>query len=182
MKFIADRKKEENIAEYLLYMWQMEDLVRGNDLDPEKIEQHVIAEIEEEEKKEAERAWFQDLIRRMKAEGIEEKGHLSELDEVMVELYYLHNTLLNVIRDKNYSELFEKAMPHISALQKKTKEPGHEIETCLTGLYGYLLLKLREQEISKETQEAMDVFRKLVAYLAEQYKKMKAGDLNFQMN
>ena len=30
---IARRKRKENIAEYLLYMWQVEDLIRANNFD-----------------------------------------------------------------------------------------------------------------------------------------------------
>ncbi len=33
MKRIADRLKEKNIAEYLIYMWQVEDLLRANNCD-----------------------------------------------------------------------------------------------------------------------------------------------------
>lgn len=36
--FTATQRKKENIAEYLLYMWQIEDLIRANDLDMDKIE------------------------------------------------------------------------------------------------------------------------------------------------
>ena len=31
--FVASQKRKENIAEYLLYMWQIEDLIRANNLD-----------------------------------------------------------------------------------------------------------------------------------------------------
>ena len=30
---IASQKKKENIAEYLLYMWQIEDIIRAYGLD-----------------------------------------------------------------------------------------------------------------------------------------------------
>jgi hypothetical protein len=35
----ASQKRKENIAEYLLYMWQIEDIIRANGLDLAKIEQ-----------------------------------------------------------------------------------------------------------------------------------------------
>ncbi|MDE6400025.1 MAG: DUF4924 family protein, partial [Muribaculaceae bacterium] len=38
----ASLKKRENIAEYLLYMWQIEDLIRANGLDIEKIKSNII--------------------------------------------------------------------------------------------------------------------------------------------
>ena len=35
--------KEKNIAEYLIYMWQIEDLIRANGCDMEKIKSPIIA-------------------------------------------------------------------------------------------------------------------------------------------
>lgn len=34
---IARQKRKENIAEYLLYMWQVEDLIRANKFDMDSI-------------------------------------------------------------------------------------------------------------------------------------------------
>ncbi|MDE5983141.1 MAG: DUF4924 family protein, partial [Duncaniella sp.] len=38
----ASKLHKENIAEYLLYMWQIEEIIRANNLDIEKIERNVI--------------------------------------------------------------------------------------------------------------------------------------------
>ena len=38
----ASQKRKENIAEYLLYMWQIEDIIRANNLDIEQIKANVI--------------------------------------------------------------------------------------------------------------------------------------------
>ena len=35
--YISQQLKKQNIAEYLLYMWQVEDLIRANNFDMEKI-------------------------------------------------------------------------------------------------------------------------------------------------
>lgn len=34
--FVSKQLKEKNIAEYLIYMWQIEDLIRANGCDIEK--------------------------------------------------------------------------------------------------------------------------------------------------
>ena len=39
---IASQKRKENIAEYLIYMWQIEDIIRANNLDIERIKENVI--------------------------------------------------------------------------------------------------------------------------------------------
>ncbi|MGL5636915.1 MAG: DUF4924 family protein, partial [Bacteroidales bacterium] len=41
---IASQKKKENIAEYLLYMWQVEDLIRAFKLDMDQIDQKLISQ------------------------------------------------------------------------------------------------------------------------------------------
>ena len=39
---IARKKRKENIAEYILYMWQIEDIIRANNLNITKIENNII--------------------------------------------------------------------------------------------------------------------------------------------
>ncbi|MBP6255797.1 MAG: DUF4924 family protein, partial [Bacteroides sp.] len=38
---IAQQLKEKNIAEYLIYMWQVEDLLRANGCDIDRIRQNI---------------------------------------------------------------------------------------------------------------------------------------------
>ena len=39
MKSVAENKKKQNISEYIIYMYQMEDLVRSYHFNLEEIEQ-----------------------------------------------------------------------------------------------------------------------------------------------
>ena len=39
---IAQLLKEKNIAEYIIYMWQVEDLLRANGCDIDRIRQNII--------------------------------------------------------------------------------------------------------------------------------------------
>ena len=68
--FIAQQLKERNIAEYLIYMWQVEDLIRANDCDIEKIKSTIISQyqIGEDEKEKLAR-WYEDLIAMMREES-----------------------------------------------------------------------------------------------------------------
>ncbi len=45
-----------------------------------------------------------------------------------------------------------------------------------------LQLKVRKQEISSETEEAMDKMRIQLAYLSREYHRMKSGTWNFNPN
>ena len=57
--YISKQLKEDNIAEYLLYMWQVEDLIRANGCDIDRIEQAVIAQyrLPDEDKRQL-RLWY----------------------------------------------------------------------------------------------------------------------------
>ena len=38
--FISQQRRKENVAEYLLYMWQIEDIIRANNFSIEEIEKN----------------------------------------------------------------------------------------------------------------------------------------------
>ena len=182
--YISRQKFQENIAEYLLYMWQIEDIIRAFNFNIEDIEYNIIRPNYEDENQVAEvKAWYADLIRKMKNDKIEKKGHLTELNDILTELYYLHNTLLSVTKSGKYIRLYEDALENINEFRDRSNAKSmNEVEVCLNALYSKLLLRLQKAEISKETEEAFETFRKVIAFLSVSYNQMKRGDMNFQMN
>lgn len=165
-------KKQDNIAEYLLFMWQVEDILRAYKLDIEAIEQSLVIPVyqTEEERKEA-RDRYEGLIMMMQSEGVQEKGHLQINKNIMIDLTDTHLRLLKDSRESAYIATYYKTLPHIVALRAKSPDQEvPELETCFTALYGYLLLKIQKKEVSKETQEAVDQITKLLRLLSEKYK------------
>ena len=75
---IAKAKRRENIAEYILYLWQLEDLLRALQFSPEAIYSTLIAPRKDiaEEQKHVFLLWYLDLANLLRQEGKEEKGHL----------------------------------------------------------------------------------------------------------
>lgn len=180
---IAEKKYKENIAEYILYMYQITDIIRANGLDIEKIQQTVIAESADDDDFEAYTKWYRNLIMKMKDEKIEQKGVLGDLTELQMELFYLHNTLLAVLKDKKYQEYFNKAEDSIQDFQRKSNSPNlNVIEVCFNALYFNLLMKLKGMEITEGTQQAFDSIRLVIAYLSKEYKDMKESKGKFSMN
>ncbi|MFZ5554958.1 MAG: DUF4924 family protein [Bacteroidota bacterium] len=181
---IARQKIKENIAEYILYMWQIEDAIRAFHFNIEDIEFNIIRlNYQDEAVIEEAKDWYSELIRKMKSEKLEKKGHLSELNDIINELYFLHSTLLNISADNRYKQIFEEALPVISEFKERSNSSHmNDVEVCLNGLYSKLLMRLRKMKISKETEEAFEQFRKVIAYLTMSYHKMKRGDLNFHLN
>lgn len=180
---LAAQKKKENIAEYILFVWQMEDLVRAMYFDIEAIAEFVRSFTPNQEHYESELKWFKELIRQMKSERVEHRGHISEVHELIFELNYLHNTLLHVTKDKQYTKAYNDADPNIKEyLQRSDGKSTNDVEVCLTALYGILVLRLKKEPISEETNAAISTFSQLIALLAHQYKLMKQGEMNFSLN
>ena len=118
MNQIAQQLKEKNIAEYLIYMWQEEDLVRANHCEPEEIEANVIARYPEDQRP-AMREWYGNLITMMGEEGVREKGHLQINKNVIINLTELHNALTSSPKFPFYSAAYFKALPFIVELRNK---------------------------------------------------------------
>ena len=170
----ASIKKRENIAEYLLYMWQIEDLIRANGLDIDNIQITIIdqyKDLTEVQRKEM-RDWYESLIDMMRREGVTEKGHLQINKNVILQLEDLHRQLLGDQKFASYSAQFYHTLPIIVELRSKAGDvKSGEIETCFNALYGILLLRLQGKEISEETLQATAQISKFLAVLAMYYKK-----------
>ena len=176
---VAQEKEKSNIAEYILYMWQVEDIIRSNNFDLIQITDLVISKykVAEDVKYEI-KFWYQNLIEQMMKEGISDKGHLSFTLKYIEELNNLHNSLLTTVQDKQYQEQYIKTKENISSFMVKSGgESTNEIHACFIALYGFLLLRLKQSEISSNTKQAMDTFSKLVALLVDRYNKLRKGEL-----
>ncbi|WP_455499058.1 DUF4924 family protein [Coprobacter sp.] len=176
---IASQKKKENIAEYLLYMWQIEDIIRAYKLDIDVIDEQIISkyDVSDDKKKEI-REWYESLIDMMRREGVVEKGHLQLNKNVIIDLTDLHLALLKSLKEPFYGATFFKTLPYIVELRAKTgEEQVGEIETCFNALYGILMLRLQKKEISEQTQVAMKQITAFLALLSEKYNQEKSGDL-----
>lgn len=173
---IAEQKRKENIAEYLLYMYQVEDLIRANGLDLERIEATLISkfEVPYEVKREM-REWYKTLITMMQDEQKEEAGHLNILVNTAEQMSEMHGEILKQGIDNGYKTTYENAKPHLEALRMRSGHNGEsDIQVALNGLYGLLLLKLKKTRITPETTRAFDTIRELVAELSLRY--MEGGD------
>ena len=181
----AQQKLEENIAEYILYMYQIEDVIRAYKFDLERImDEFVSPQIADDETLIAQyRKWYKGLILNMQDQHIENTGHLLELNETLVELSYLHSMLLGQANDSKYLTIVENAKPLIDEFKQKSNlKDKNDIELIFNAMYMKLLLRLQKKEILPETEKAFEAMRIMLAYLAQKYHKMKRGDLDFLNN
>ncbi len=177
--YIAQKYRESNIVEYILYMWHIEEVVRSMNLEIHRIEAEIISQFSlGDEAHEQMKAWYADIIDRMNSERIRETGHLEELRELMNEIHYLHHSLITLYQDKDYKQLLADAKPNLDILKAKSNDTEKsEVELAMNGLFGVLVLKLRKQQVSEATQDAVKSISKMMGHLAKQYNKMKLGQL-----
>ena len=159
---IARQKRKENIAEYLLYMWQVEDLIRANKFDMDSINRTVIAHYDQPEEVKKEIAqWYEELIE--------------------ITLTDLHLRLLKSPKEMVYSAAYYKTLPYIVQLRAKSGgEDLPELETCFAAVYGYLLLRMQGKEVSAETLEGIKQISSFLALLAEKYREDMKGELKLE--
>lgn len=166
MKAIAEKKKAKNIGEFIIYMYQMEDLLRAYQFNMKDVKQYVVSHypISEEEKEETFQ-WFQELADSMSHEGIKDSGHLKSVQSMVDLLANLHWQLLKT--DNTYFNIYQKAKPHIiqMVIEAGEKSPGNEIQICINAIYGLLLAKLRGREIPKDIVAATEIFGDVLSYL-----------------
>ena len=144
--------KKNNIAEYILYLWQIEDYLRAF---PDQ------AEVNQE---------LKDLNNMMHQENIMEGGHLQLAQNALTELEDLHNDLLD--QEATYRAAMIRLTPALNILKSKTDRPTmSDVEACLILLYQIMFLKLKKSPISSETEQVQKQATQVLQYLSKTYKE-----------
>lgn len=179
--FISQELRKKNIAEYLLYMWQVEDIIRAYDCNLGRIRREYIGRFDyTEEQKEDMTDWYGNLVRMMNQEGCREKGHLQINKIVMQQLVELNAQLLQSTRYPFYNSEYYKVLPLIVELRKRgASADENEVETCFNALYGVMMLRLGKKKISPDTEHAIKEITTFVGMLSDYYMKDKEEPLEF---
>ena len=179
--FIAKELRKKSIAEYLLYMWQIEDIIRAMGCSLPLIRKAYISKFTDysDEQKEDEIDWFGNLVRMMNEEGKRDQGHLNINDIIVRDLVDLHQRLLQSNRFPIYNAEYYKVLPFIVELRGKGDRNISEIETCLDALYGIMMLRMQKKEISPETEHAIKEISTFIGMLSDYYLKNETEGLDF---
>ena len=152
------KSKKENIAEYILWLWQMEDYLRAF---PEQAE--ATQELHE-------------LNEMMHREGIMEGGHLQLAQNALAELEDLNDQLLD--EEATYRAAIIRLQPSLNLLKAKTDRPTmSDIEACFVLLYQIMMLRLQKREISPETADVQQRATQLLQYLSKTYINVQSDNV-----
>lgn len=179
--FIAQELRKKSIAEYLLYMWQVEDIIRVYGCSLSRIRREYIEQFDyNDEQKEDLTDWYGNLVTMMNQEGKREHGHLQINQIVLQDMAELNAQLLNSTKFPFYNAEYYKVLPFIVELRNKGDKEVGEIETCMNALYGTMLLRLQKKDITPNTEHAIKEITTFIGMLSDYYIKDKTEGLKFE--
>lgn len=177
--YISQELRKRNIAEYLLYMWQVEDIIRAYGCSLARIRREYIDRFDYTDEQKAEMAdWYGNLVRMMNSEGCRENGHLQINKIVIQQLSELSAELLASSNFPFYNSEYYKVLPFIVELRKRgADKEENEIESCFNALYGVMMLRLQNKPVSPDTEHAIKEITTFIGMLNDYYMKDKQGEL-----
>ncbi|HJC27722.1 DUF4924 family protein [uncultured Alistipes sp.] len=178
---IAKAKRKENIAEYILYLWQLEDLLRALQFSPEAIYSTLIAPRKDiaEEQKSVFLLWYMDLANLLRQEGKEEKGHLEHTLHLIRDLHDLHLQLMKLPVGEHYRATCARLEPELPRLRAVLGNPGiNDTELCFRALYAAMLYRIKGEGGKSAVSDTIEFISPVIAELADLYRKVENGEID----
>lgn len=143
--------KTDNIAEYLLHLWQMEDVVRAFQHD------EVLAQ----------NPFLGELLTMMQTEGVLESGHTQLAQIAFLEVQEAFEHCLD---DATFRALYLQIQPSLALLKAKSPNPTiSDLEMMFIFLYNIMLLHLQKKPISPDTTLLQQQVSHLLALVSKTY-------------
>ena len=178
---IAQAKRKENIAEYILYLWQIEDLLRALQFSPEAIYSQLVARREvAEEQKQIFLLWYMDIVNLLRKEGKEETGHLEHTLHLIADMHNLHLQLMHHPIGEHYRKTFAALMPQLPRLRQMVqKEEISDTEIAFRALYATMLYRIKGGDKGGEAiKDTIELISPVVGELAAMYGKVERGEVD----
>lgn len=175
---IAKQKRSENIAEYVLYLWQLEDLLRALQFSPDAVYSQLIAPRHSSESWEAAAfEWYMDIANLLQKEDKAQTGHLDHTLHIVADLNDLHLMLMEQPVGKEYRELFARLAPELPKLREKLGKDVSDIELAFRALYAAMLYRIKGEK-SQVADEVTALISPVIAKLADMFHKAERGEID----
>jgi hypothetical protein len=76
-----------------------------------------------------------------------------------------------------YVYVFKTVAGLVNELKQKNPAAENDIQVAIDGVYGYMLLKIQQKEVTEETKDAVKRLSQWLAFLSKLYKDFESGDL-----
>lgn len=178
---IAQQKRKENIAEYILYLWQIEDLLRALQFSPEAIYSTLVKPRKlEMQQEQMLLAWYMDIAHLLEQEGKEKSGHLDHTLHLISDLHDLH---LRLMKQQDIAELYRQRytvltqyLPTLRSILGKESDMS-DTELCFRALYAAMLYRIKGQGESV-VADTLEVISPFIATLTDYFHKVEKGEID----
>ncbi len=177
---IAKAKRRENIAEYILYLWQLEDLLRALQFSPEAVySQLIVPRNLPEPQQRLYLEWYMDIADLLRQEGKEQQGHLDHTLHLIADLHNLHLQLLKLPVGARYRELYARLEPELPRLRSVLgRDEMNDTELCFRALYAAMLYRIRGEGGERAVADTVEYVSPVIAELASMYGKVERGEID----
>ena len=178
---IAQQKRKENIAEYILYLWQLEDLLRALQFSPEAIYATLVKPRHlDSQQEQLLLAWYMDIAHLLEQEGKEKSGHLDHTLHLISDMHDLHLRLMNqqevdVMYRQRYTVLTQY-LPTLRSLLGKESDMS-DTELCFRALYAAMLYRIKGEGESV-VADTIEVISPFIATLTDYFHKVERGEMD----
>ena len=180
--YIAQAKRRTNIAEYILYRWQLEDLLRALQFSPEAIWSQLVASQApgEEEKQNNLLMWYMDVGSLLREEGKEKTGHLDHTLHLIGDLHTLHEQLLQAPAGERYRTLYARLQPELPRLREMTgRQDISDTELAFRTLYAAMLYRIKGDKTKESSiSDAIELVSPVIGELARIFHLTENGELD----
>lgn len=180
--YIAKAKRKENVAEYILYLWQLEDLLRALQFSPQAIYTKLVQPVGEADPAKGSDLllWYIELGNLLQQEDKAESGHLDHTLHLIANLQGLHEDLLKAPAGEKYRELYARLAPELPRLREMIgKEDISDIELCFRALYAVMLYRIKGDGTKESSiSDVIELVSPLVGELARIFHLAEYGELD----
>ena len=180
--YIAQAKRKENIAEYILYLWQLEDLLRALRFSPEAIWSQLVApQIPgDEERQNNLLKWYMDVGSLLREEGKEKTGHLDHTLHLIGDLNNLHEQLLQAPAGEHYRELYAHLQPELPRLRQLIgRQEISDTELAFRTLYAAMLYRMKGDKTKESSiSDVIELVSPVIGELARIFHLAEIGELD----
>ena len=177
---IALQKRRENIAEYILYLWQVEDLLRAMQFSPEAIYSTLVARIEDADEQQKENIfnWYMQIVELLRKESKESKGHIDHTLHLIADLHNLHLQLMKLPVGEHYRATYARLAAELPRLRTiMDNDEISDTELCFRALYAAMLYRIKGGG-ERAIEDTLAVISPAIAELAAIYGKVERGEIN----
>lgn len=178
---IAQSKRKENIAEYILYIWQLEDLLRAMQFSPEAVYSQLVAPRNlPDEQKLVFLQWYMEIADLLRKEGKEQSGHLQHTLHLIADMHNLHLQLMRNPVGEHYRATFARLAPELPKLRAMLRsEEMSDTEIEFRALYAAMLYRIKgDTRRAAAIGDTIELVSPVVGELAAMYGRVERGEVD----